>query len=114
MSEQVLNAGLMLAMEFGENWLQPIQSRLGAEFPELSSRDLERYNSTCREAMDFGHAQFGEAVRVDSTGGATAKAAFAELVRRRYSWVDDQSMARLWSQACYYAWKDGWTGGSPS
>lgn len=113
-NDQILNVGLMLAMEFGENWLKPIQSRLGSQFPELPPSELDRYDITCRAAMKFGHAQFDDAVRVDSTGGAAAKDAFARLVRERYSWVDDEAMGRLWSQACYYVWREGWTGGSAS
>ncbi len=37
----ILNAGLDLAMEFGEHWLAPIQDRLGALYPALNARDLD-------------------------------------------------------------------------
>jgi hypothetical protein len=57
MDENILNAGLDFAMAFGEDWLQPIQTRLAAHFPSLSRAELDTYNATCREAMFFAHEQ---------------------------------------------------------
>jgi hypothetical protein len=33
MNDDILNAGLHLAMEWGEDWLTPIQERLGSSYP---------------------------------------------------------------------------------
>ncbi|OUS25883.1 hypothetical protein A9Q98_11325 [Thalassotalea sp. 42_200_T64] len=40
---QILNDGLIYAMEFGENWLKQIQSRLIKLYPELSEDVLNKY-----------------------------------------------------------------------
>jgi hypothetical protein len=107
MDAAVLNAGLKLAMAFGEYWLQPIQSRLAGTFPELSRAELDEYDSLCREAMNFGHAQVPSSWR--SAGGSQREAfrLFREIVLRRYGWVSDDNLSHLFAQGCYYAWKDG-------
>jgi hypothetical protein len=51
---KILNCGLHLAMEWGENWLRPIQQRLAKRFPQLTQSELYHYDSECRAAMEFG------------------------------------------------------------
>ena len=46
-----LNAGLELAMEFGQDWLKPIQSRLALEHPQLSAAEPDEADALCRRAM---------------------------------------------------------------
>lgn len=112
MDEALLNAGLTMAMEFGQNWLKPIKERLAERFPELSASQRTEYDKICRAAMRFGHEQVNAALRQDITGGDVARTAFNEAVHARYPWIDDENLGHLWSQGCYYAWKDGWTGGA--
>lgn len=113
LNHDLLNAGLTLAMEFGENWLEPIQSRLAERFPELNARERNECDKVCRAAMRFGHQQVAAALRVDVSGGDAARAVFNDGVLARFPWIDDANLGHLWSQGCYYAWKDGWTGGPP-
>ena len=53
--ENILNEGVSLAMEFGKNWLQPIQKRLSKKYPKLSTTELDEYNTKCQSAMKLGH-----------------------------------------------------------
>jgi hypothetical protein len=32
---------------------------------------------------------------------------WSQLVARQYPWMSDSNLKRLFSQGCYYAWKDG-------
>lgn len=107
MTTTVLNAGLELALEFGENWLQPIQTRLAQQHPELSSAELEECDAICREAMTFGHEQVRVCWRGAGTSQDEAFRRFRDAVRRRFDWIDDARLSHLFSQGCYYAWKDG-------
>lgn len=59
MDTALLNEGLAMGMEFGTNWLQPIQKRLAKKHPQLSQAELDEYDRVCREAMNFGHTQLG-------------------------------------------------------
>ena len=44
----VLNHGLFLAMEWGENFLQPIQPRLAVQYPQLNARQLDDTNGIAK------------------------------------------------------------------
>lgn len=107
MDERILNAGLHLAMEFGENWLCPIQERLAGKFPELSRDGLNKYERMCREVMTFGHEQVPARWREARGNEAEALRLFKMAMRDRYPWVTDENLSHLFSQGCYYAWKNG-------
>ena len=103
----VLNKGLDFAMEFGMNWLRPIQERLAAQFPYLSQAELDEYDRVCREAMNFGHTQVAACWREAHSENRQAFQFFRRDVVARYPWVSDANLAHLFSQGCYYAFKDG-------
>jgi hypothetical protein len=107
MNETILNEGLALAMEWGEQWLSPIQERLGAAHPEMSAGELDRYDDACRAAMKRMHALVPECWR---TGGEEEKVVYAryrEKVMKSWPWVSDDNLGRAWSQGMYYAWRNG-------
>ncbi len=107
MDAAILNVGLELAMAFGEHWLSPIQSRLGERFAELSPDQLDGYDAACREAMRVGHEQARLALREHPDSQERAYELFRTKVRARFVWIDDANLSHLFSQGCYYAWKDG-------
>src|SRR4051812_9850597 len=107
MTDDALNAGLDLAMAFGVNWLQPIQIRLAKRFPEFTSAQLDRYDEICRKAMQFGHEQVIPCWRESSSNQKAAFDLFRKTLRARFPWISDANLERLFSQGCYYAWKDG-------
>jgi len=49
------NTGLNLAMEWGLNWLRPVQERPPSVTPDLTPTQLDCYNETCGAAIEFGH-----------------------------------------------------------
>ena len=102
--EEILNESLHLAMEWGGNWLQPIQKRLGKLYPELSPEELDRYDSIAREAMDYGHSTVCKMAEV--TGKDIDKNEFAEKFKAKYEWVSDKNIGRCFSQGRYYVYKD--------
>ena len=102
----VLDAGLLLAMEWGEQWLMPIQSRLALLYPTLEALELELYNEACGSAMRFGHALVMELMR-RTRDDRELEELFMREFRDAFPWASDASMRRLYSQGRYYAWKDG-------
>lgn len=54
--EEILNIGLDFSMEFGKNWLKPIQKRLSQKIPSISAEDLDKYNNICAKTRDDGNA----------------------------------------------------------
>jgi len=107
MDERILNVGLHLAMEFGKNWLQPIQRRLAEKFRALSTSELDEYERVCREAMDLGHAQVPIQWRRAGGHEKNARRFFDDVVLAAHPWITRKNLSRLFSQGCYYAAKDG-------
>jgi hypothetical protein len=104
-NRRILNIGLGLAMELGEQWLQPIQTRLGAKFPSLSGADLDGYDSVCRQAMRFGHKQVVLTIRRRNHDLRAHFERFRAVVLVEYPWITKKNLGRLFSQGCYYAMK---------
>ena len=100
----LLNEGLYLAMEWGEDWLKPIQERLAVRHPALSKEDLDEINAISQKAMRFGHgAVYDLALK---SGDETSYGDFEPAMIAQYPWVDAKNLSRLFSQGMYYAWKD--------
>ena len=47
--EEILNIGYEMALEFGKNWLQPINDRLAKKFKNLSQEEIEEYTQACEQ-----------------------------------------------------------------
>jgi hypothetical protein len=105
MDKRILNAGLDLAMAFGEDWLQPIQTRLAARFPSLSRAELDTYNATCREAMFFGHEQVVMKIPEAHKDRSVHFQLFRAAVLARFPWITAKNLSRLFSQGYYYSMK---------
>jgi hypothetical protein len=105
MNKRVLNAGLDLAMAFGEHWLSPIQARLAAQFTSLSRAELDTYNDLCRKAMLFGHQQVALKIKEASNDQTAHFQLFRTAVLEKYPWITAKNLKRLFSQGCYYAMK---------
>ena len=108
---EILNIGLDFAMEFGKNWMAPIQERLGKKIPSLSEQELNRYNSQCKAMLDDAiKILFKMLENIDSKKPKNKSELwiqFGEVVASKYGWVNKQNLEHLFSQAMYYAWKDG-------
>lgn len=101
----LLNEGLGLAMDWGENWLAPIQERLLQRHPRLQRSELDELNATCQQAMSFGHHTVHAMVR--DQGANVGHDVFAPLLLAMHPWVSAENSARLFSQSLYYASKAG-------
>ncbi len=110
---EVLNAGLDMAMEFGENFRQPIQQRLAKKFKSLRPEQLDHYQSECSTAMHAGNNFVNEVL--EKLCAAHQKIREAELKKQlsafmtsRYPWINKNNLDRLYSQSCYYAFRNGY------
>ena len=112
LEEDILNQGLYMAMEFGGNWLQPVDVRLKLKFNHLSDNRVSAYDVICRKALDQGHsfvmtslvklAEEGKTV-----GGAEFKDQFDNYIKAGFVWINKANLEQLYSQGVYYAWKEG-------
>jgi hypothetical protein len=110
--EKILNRGLEFALEFGPNWLHPIQSHLSKKFPDLQTDELDKYDSICRTAMKDGHEFIYKTLEIAAKEKIKIKEKDLEdelnsFLNKTYPWIDSGNLKRILSQGFYYAWKDG-------
>lgn len=105
--DSILDRALTLAMEFGENWLQPNQNRLRGEYPHLTPAELSACNAVCQAAREHGVLQVPACWREAAGDGSRAFTAWRAVMREHHPWISDGTARRLFSQGRYYAWKDG-------
>lgn len=104
--DEISNAGLLLSMEFGENWLKDINARLLEKYPTLKEQELERYNKLCKKVNKTGN----DFVRKNPVKGQQGVelmtlATFNTFMLEKYVWINEDNLGKLYSQSCYYAFK---------
>ena len=106
LSNEILNVGLMMAMEFGANWLLSIEGRLLVKYPDLTLSEAKVYDDICQKVMKVGNAYvYKNPVKLEGKVTFIDSVDFAVFMRGKYVWIDDTCMGRLYSQGCYYALK---------
>ena len=98
---ELLNIALDMSLEWGENWLQPINERIRAAYPELSAEDAQTLDDWCVEAREFAYAEVEKwyALEVEDK---VARA--METTRRKYPQINEPNLSHLYGQGMYYAW----------
>ena len=104
--EKILNKGLDLAMEWGENRLQPIQEHLKKLLKIFQQKQLDEYNRICRSVMDEGQKMVYEMAEKTGCNGVRIDEWKVKMLQS-YPWINDDNISHLYSQGMYYAWKDG-------
>ncbi len=110
--EEILNAGLHLALEFGPDLNQPVNGRLNQKFTTISDQDLSKINVLCYQIRDEGHQFIYKTLEALANKRQTISAFELEFqlsayLLSKYLWINADNMARIQSQGCYYAYKDG-------
>jgi hypothetical protein len=100
----ILNDGLALSMDFGPDWLEPIQARLAKLHPELSKEQLDAYDARCRSIRDAAQARVAALARRTGDPDGVYEAWAAET-RAEHSWISEPNLRHLYSQARYYMHK---------
>jgi len=112
----ILNTGLDMAMEFGEDFRKPIQQRLSKKYSSLSAEQLDHYNLVCTSAMESGF-KFVDSILEplaalnQTISEANLKKQLFHHMKSNYPWINKDNLDRLYSQSCYFAFKNGWDQG---
>jgi len=109
---EILNSGLEFAMEFGKNWLKPVQQRLLSKYGVITQDELDKYDQVSREVMNSGHKYIYDSLSKlyddqHKIGKDKLQEAFNAFILDKYKWVNQDNLSHLFSQGCYYAWKEG-------
>lgn len=98
------NQALSFAMEWGEQWLQPVHVRLRVAMPDLNAEQLDALNElaqhTLRQAWKAMERLLGSQKAERQT---PSEASFREQLGPEFAWIDSANLSRLHSQAMYYA-----------
>ena len=106
LTKDVLNVGLALSLEFGENWLVAIDDRLTARYSGLTKLEVRECDTICKQVSRMAHNFVRENPIKNST-----KVEFVDFIVFRkfmietYDWIHDANLNKLYSQSCYYALK---------
>lgn len=105
-SKEILNIALYMSMEFGANWLKPINERLNKNYPEISSENLEKINSICKEVNKFANDYvYKSGTVINKEISFVDFNIFKDIILLKYNWISESNLSRLYSQSCYYAMK---------
>lgn len=111
--EEILNNGYRMALEFGKNWLQPVNERLRKKYPKLSAEEIQEFSDTCHNIRKEGNQFIYNRLRqlTELQQKITEHELNIELtdwMGEHYPWVNNANIKRTISQGIYYAAKDGW------
>ena len=102
MDSDTLNLCLSLAMEWGDDWLKPIQSRLKKFRPDLTPAQRRECNSIAQSAMKTGHELVLEYIKPDLESDFDG---WSTALRNQFPWISEDNLSRCFSQGVYYARK---------
>lgn len=110
--EEVLNLSVVIALEWGQNWNQPIQTRLNKKFPSLTTNELEELNGKSKEVLTTGFEILRTTLEKLTDTGETIKekdlkANFEKELTGLYPWISHDNIISIYNQGRYYSWKDG-------
>ena len=99
--KDILNKALSLSLEWGNEWLQPIQNRLMHLAPRLSGNDIEKISEYIIGVRDIIFKIYEEHYNPESQ---TFDSDVVKKVAEKYPWINKNNLSSLDSQAKYYAW----------
>lgn len=106
LSNEILNIGLDFSMEFGKNWLNPINQRLKNKFPDLTSVELEKCNNICKKVNKIANNFiFDNPVKNTTELTFVDFSEFENFMKQDFDWISKKNLKRLYNQSCYYAYK---------
>jgi len=106
-SESILNVGLKMAMDFGKNWLSPIDERIKEKYQDISIEEARALNDLCKRIMDEANEWVCRTAD-KYPGKKLDREAFATHMLAVDSRINKETLSRLMGQAMYYASKDGY------
>lgn len=105
-NQEIANYGLNLSMEFGEDWLKPINDRLAKQYPELLPTELVHYNELCKKVNVYANDFIrNNPVKNNDELIFLPFNEFKNEILQKYNWINEENFKRLYSQSCCYAWR---------
>lgn len=97
-SSKLLNHALELAIEWGENFRQPIHPRIRVKYPNLTDADIDELIDIARRAE-----QHILTLRPDDGSDSLSRWATVRLARREFPWLSRSNIHRIRNIGMYWA-----------
>jgi len=101
MTDEMLNHALRLSLEFGPNWLKPVDGRLREKYPELTPGKAREADAICKKIRDFANGGIAMVFH-----GRQQESVVRAAIMEKWPWIDAENLSHMWSQGMYYAMKD--------
>ncbi len=110
--EEILNLSVAIALEWGQNWNQPIQERLTKKLPFLTTNELDELNIKSKEVLTAGFNIIRATLEKLTDKGEIIKekdlkAEFENELTALYPWISHVNIKSICNQGLYYSWKNG-------
>ena len=99
-SAQLLNTALELTTEWGENYGKPIDERILAKYPDLTSADIATLTKISLEAEYFIYS-----LAERELAGEISETEIPQLAVKQHPWLNSHNTARLTGIGMFYARK---------
>ena len=103
-NDEIVNAALEMSLEWGPNWLQPINARLREKYPQLTEKEAESLNVWCAAVRTFAFDLVEKEYKDEQAGKGIGSEAVQQEIRQKYPQVNAENLSHLYSQGMYYAW----------
>jgi hypothetical protein len=107
MDPDICNTALKISLQWGPERSTPFKTRLAEARPGISDRDIEALEKQSHEVESAAWGSVVEHMKAHGMKDAPAREAWARPLLAKWPWLDDDNLAMLWTQGCYYAWHDG-------
>ncbi len=95
---EILNAALELATEWGDNFRKPIAERMKARFPALNEEEIVEMEAFVRKA----EYRICELAAMEESG-EISESDITRLAAEEFPWLDGGHIGRLKNIGMYYA-----------
>jgi hypothetical protein len=100
-STEIFQKAMDLSLEWGKEWLKPINDRIRATYPSLTEAEAEELNRKCKEIQKY----CWDDLCWKEADGLITQPKIVAAMKARYPELSDANLNRLISQGYYYARK---------
>jgi hypothetical protein len=100
-SAEIFQKAVELSLEWGKQWLQPINDRIRAIYPSLTEAEADDLDRKCKEIQKY----CWDDLCWKELDGLITQAEIVAAMKARYPELSDANLNHLISQGYYYARK---------
>lgn len=100
-----INVCFLMWIEFGPTLGAPLEPRIKKKYPEFNTKEISRYAKECATARNIGHKFVYDKGSMILESPKKLNEEFVQFMKSKYSWMNDENIAHLHSQSCYYSMK---------